>query len=278
MPAIFSRQARPSAATTARRYVLFFKPYNVLSTFTDPEGRPTLADHVPVPDIYAAGRLDYDSEGLLLLTDDGDLAHRLTDPRHKLPKTYLVQVENVPSAEAVAALRTGVTVKGELLAAAEVELLPVEPDLPPRSVPIRYRPTIPTAWLRIVLHEGKKRQIRHMTAAAGHPTLRLVRVAIGPLSLAGLQPGQWRDLTAAELQALKGALNRGRVDDPGNPAPHGLKRPFDRLRGGADRRRPDRQLPAPHPGARPGRPAAQQRDRGQPGRADDRRRVGSRTR
>lgn len=217
------------------RYVLFFKPYGVLSAMTDPEGRPTLADYVPVADIYAAGRLDYDSEGLLLLTDDGDLAHRLTHPRYKLPKTYLVQVEHVPPAEALAALRTGVPVKGERLAAAAAELLPAEPDLPPRCVPVYAPATIPTAWLRIVLHQGKKRQIRHMTAAIGHPTLRLVRVAIGPLTLAGLQPGDWRDLTAAELQALKGALNRGRTDAARDPTPDGRGRPFDRLKPGAHR-------------------------------------------
>jgi len=266
--------------------VLFFKPYGVLCGFTDPEGRPTLADYVPVPDVYAAGRLDQDSEGLLLLTNDGELAHRLTHPRHKLPKTYLVQVENVLAAEALAALRKGVPVKGELLAAAEVELLPAEPDLPPRSVPIRYRPTIPTVWLRIVLHEGKKRQIRHMTAAAGHPTLRLVRVAIGPLTLDGLQPGEWRDLADAELQALKGALNRGGTDAARDPKPDGRGRPFGRLKAcpersagaGADRGGADRALPEPYPRTRSGRPVPEQRDRGQPGRVGNRRRAGSRTR
>jgi 23S rRNA pseudouridine2457 synthase len=185
------------------RYLLFFKPYGVLSDATDPEGRPALSDYVPVPGIYAAGRLDADSEGLMLLTDDGALAHRLTDPRYKLPKTYFVQVENVPDAAALTALRRGVPVKGELTAPAEVELLPAEPDLPPRPVPIRDHPTIPTAWLKIVLREGKKRQIRHMTAAVGHPTLRLVRAAIGPLTLHHLEPGQWRDLTAEELAGLQ---------------------------------------------------------------------------
>lgn len=206
MPASKTPTSARRRPTETRRYLLFYKPYGVLCSFTDPEGRSTLADYIPVPGVYAAGRLDQDSEGLLLLTDDGDLAHRLTHPRFKLPKTYLVQVEHVPSAEALAALRTGVPVKGEMLAAAEVELLADEPDLPPRGVPIRHRPSIPTAWLRIVLREGKKRQIRHMTAAVGHPTLRLVRIAIGPLTLTGLQPGQWRDLTLAELNALKGAL------------------------------------------------------------------------
>jgi 23S rRNA pseudouridine2457 synthase len=162
------------------RYLLFFKPYGVLSDATDPEGRPALSDYVPVPGIYAAGRLDADSEGLMLLTDDGALAHRLTDPRYKLPKTYFVQVENVPDAAALTALRRGVPVKGELTAPAEVELLPAEPDLPPRPVPIRDHPTIPTAWLKIVLREGKKRQIvapgarRHRAIDAAPPGARPV--------------------------------------------------------------------------------------------------------
>jgi len=189
--------------TTAHRYLLLYKPYDVLSSFTDPEGRPTLGDYVSVPGIYAAGRLDRDSEGLMLLTNDGWLAHRLTHPRHKQPKTYLAQVEGIPDERALEALRSGVLVKGKLTAPAEVELLPDEPDLPPRPVPIRYRARIPTAWLRIILREGRKRQVRHMTAAVGHPTLRLVRVAIGPLKLGDLQPGQWRDLTREELAALR---------------------------------------------------------------------------
>ncbi len=190
------------------RYLIFFKPYNVLPSFTDPEsqGRPTLAQYISAPEVYPAGRLDYDSEGLMLLTDDGQLAHRLTHPRYHLPKTYFVQVENVPTEAALTALRRGVIVKGQKTAPAEVELLTVEPDLPPRSIPIRVRATIPTAWLRMVLREGRKRQIRHMTAAVGHPTLRLVRVAIGPLTLRGLAPGEWRELEAAELAALRRAL------------------------------------------------------------------------
>lgn len=192
------------------RYLLFWKPYNVLPSFTDPEaaGRATLADYVTAPRIYPAGRLDYDSEGLMLLTDDGALAHRLTHPRYHLPKTYLVQVENIPTETALRTLRAGVPVKGERTAPAEVELLSVEPTLPPRAVPIRYRATIPTAWLKIVLREGRKRQIRHMTAAVGHPTLRLVRVAIGPLTLAGLTPGEWRELDSRELAALQAGLRR----------------------------------------------------------------------
>ena len=185
------------------RYLIFFKPYDVLSDFADPAGRPTLADYILTPGVEAAGRLDADSEGLMLLTDDGRLAHALTDPSFKLPKTYFVQVERTPDAPALQKLRRGVLVKGEMTAPAEVELLPAAPELPPRAVPVREHPTIPTAWLKVVLREGKKRQIRHMTAAVGCPTLRIVRVAIGPLTLRGLDPGRWRDLTPDELAALR---------------------------------------------------------------------------
>jgi len=188
------------------RYLLFFKPYDVLPDFADPDGvgRPTLTGYVPVLDVQPAGRLDRDSEGLMLLTDDGELAHRLTHPRYHLPKTYFVQVERIPDARALATLRRGVLVKGEKTAPAEVELLPATPDLPPRS--LGHPLSVPTAWLRLVLREGKKRQIRHMTAAVGHPTLRLVRVAIGPLTLRGLTPGAWRELEDKELNALRASL------------------------------------------------------------------------
>jgi 23S rRNA pseudouridine2457 synthase len=188
------------------RYLIFFKPYDVLSDFSDPEGRPTLADYILAPGVEPAGRLDADSEGLLLLTDDGRLAHALTNPRFKLPKTYFVQVENIPEMAALKKLRRGVLVKGELTAPAEVELLLDAPALPPRSVPVRDNPAIPTAWLRVILREGKKRQIRHMTAAVGHPTLRIVRVAIGPVTLRGLDPGQARELMPDELSGLRRML------------------------------------------------------------------------
>jgi 23S rRNA pseudouridine2457 synthase len=177
-----------------------------LSSFTDPEGHTTLSDYVDAPGVYAAGRLDYDSEGLLLLTSDGWLAHRITQPKYKLKKIYLVQVENIPTEAALNELRQGVMVQGERTRPAEVELLTFEPDIFPRSEPIRYRPTIPTAWLKIGLREGRKRQIRRMTAAIGHPTLRLIRTAIGPITLGPLTPGQWRDLTPAELETLKHSL------------------------------------------------------------------------
>jgi 23S rRNA pseudouridine2457 synthase len=172
------------------------------------ERRPTLADYVDVPDVYAAGRLDLDSEGLLLLTNDGWLIHRLSHPHYSHPKTYLVQVEQVPRAEALTALRRGVLVKGRRTAPAQAEVLPDEPDLPPRPVPIRTRKTVPTAWLRMVLTEGQKRQVRRMTAAVGHPTLRLIRVGIGPLELGSLKPGEWREITPGELDALRATLGQ----------------------------------------------------------------------
>jgi 23S rRNA pseudouridine2457 synthase len=204
----------PLPLDNACRYLLFNKPYGVLCAFTDPdyergerdERRPVLADYVDVPGVYAAGRLDFDSEGLLLLTDDGWLIHRLGQPRYQHPKTYLVQVEGRPGVEALVALRKGVVVKGRRTAPAEVELLPQPPQLPPRGKPIRVRKSVPTAWLRLVLTEGRKRQVRHMTAAVGCPTLRLVRVGIGPLEMGDLEPGAWRNLTLGELDALQAML------------------------------------------------------------------------
>jgi 23S rRNA pseudouridine2457 synthase len=184
------------------RYLIFHKPYGVLTQFTDAENRPTLADYIDAPGVYAAGRLDKDSEGLLLLTDDGIVLHRVTHPRWKLPKVYLAQVEGTPDELDLQKLREGVVIKGKKTAPAQVELLPAEPDLPQRAV----RQYHPTPWLRIVLKEGKKRQVRRMTAAVGHPTLRLVRVAIGPLTLGKLAPGQWRSLSEDELQNLFRAL------------------------------------------------------------------------
>ena len=166
----------------------------------------TLADYVDVPWVYAAGRLDLDSEGLLLLTNDGWLIHRLGHPLYRHPKTYLVQVEGVPKAEDLVALRRGVMVKERRTAPARVTLLPVAPDLPPRSKPIRYRKSVPTTWLRMVLTEGRKRQVRRMTAAVGYPTLRLVRVGLGPLGLEGLALGEWRKLAERELDALRAML------------------------------------------------------------------------
>ncbi|NLG27021.1 MAG: pseudouridine synthase [Chloroflexi bacterium] len=189
------------------QYVVIYKPYNVMSCFTDAEGHATLAQYLAMPEIYAAGRLDYDSEGLLLLTSDNWLLHRLTEPQYEHPKTYLVQVEGIPDEAALAQLRAGVLVKGERTRPADAELLPAEPVVPPRDPPIRYRASIPTSWLRVVLREGRKRQLRHMTAAVGHPTLRLIRTQVGPIALGDLQPGQWRELSPAELGALADALH-----------------------------------------------------------------------
>jgi 23S rRNA pseudouridine2457 synthase len=184
------------------RYLVAFKPYDMLTQFTDAAGRPTLADMIPVKGVYPVGRLDRDSEGLLLLTDDGRLAHRLTDPRYAHPRTYLARVERIPDEAALEALRRGVMLSDGATRPARVELLDQLPDLPERPVPIRFRKNVPTVWLCLTLTEGRNRQVRRMTAAVGHPTLRLVRVAIGPITLEGLEPGQWRELTAAERTAL----------------------------------------------------------------------------
>ena len=152
--------------------------------------------------MYPVGRLDRDSEGLLLLTDDGRLAHRLTDPRFEHPKIYLAQVERLPGPEALEVLRRGVELSDGRTRPAEIEVLAGPPSLPDRPVPIRFRKNVPTAWLRLVLREGRNRQVRRMTAAVGHPTLRLVRVGVGPILLGDLAPGAWRDLTPDERHAL----------------------------------------------------------------------------
>ncbi len=184
------------------QYLMLFKPFDVLTQFTDESGRATLKDFVPVSGVYPVGRLDRDSEGLVLLTNDGPFAHRLTDPRYEHPKTYLVQVEKVPDEEALVALRRGVTLNDGPTRPAEVELLTASPGLPDRSVPIRFRKNVPTAWLRLTIREGRNRQVRRMTAAVGFPTLRLVRVAIGPIDLGDLAVGEWRKLLPSELRAV----------------------------------------------------------------------------
>jgi 23S rRNA pseudouridine2457 synthase len=180
----------------------FWKPYGVLTQFTDPQGRPTLADYISMPNVYAAGRLDFDSEGLLLLTDSARLKTRLTDPKFEHPRTYLVQVERIPDETALEKLRGGVDLNDGRTRPAKVELLAEAPALPERPVPIRYRKNVPDCWLKLTIIEGRNRQVRRMTAAVGHPTLRLVRWAIGPVTLDGLTPGEWKALSAAEEKAL----------------------------------------------------------------------------
>jgi 23S rRNA pseudouridine2457 synthase len=189
------------------RAIAFHKPYGVLPCFTDLEGRPTLADYITVPRVYAAGRLDQDSEGLMILTSNGALAHRITDPQHKLPKVYLVQVERIPDEPAIERLCAGVLLGGKRTRPAQVRLLDTEPPLPERPVPIRFRKNVPTAWLEITIHEGLNRQVRRMTAAVGHPTLRLVRIAIGPVRLGDLNLGEWRALEEDEIKAINQLSN-----------------------------------------------------------------------
>ena len=180
--------------------ILFNKPFQVLSQFTDnnsgnpSDRRATLADWISMPAIYPAGRLDYDSEGLLLLTDSGPLQHQIASPRNKMPKTYWVQVEGQMDDNALNSLRQGVTLKDGRTRPATVEHLP-EPDLWPRTPPVRHRETIPTSWLSIIITEGRNRQVRRMTAAVGFPTLRLVRYAIGEWTVKDLAPGEYRALT-----------------------------------------------------------------------------------
>jgi 23S rRNA pseudouridine2457 synthase len=208
--------------------ILFNKPFNVLSQFTDKEGRRTLADYISEPKVRAAGRLDYDSEGLLLLTDDGPLQARIAEPKHKLSKTYWVQVEGVPDAEALNRLRHGVQLNDGRTSPAEVRLI-AEPELWPRNPPIRIRKKIPTSWAELIIAEGRNRQVRRMTAAVGYPALRLVRMAVGPYRLEGLAPGEWRTTDAALIQL-----------------PHDM----ETERGGSGDRRTRRKIPAGRGGSR----------------------------
>ncbi len=175
------------------RILLFNKPYGVICQFSRDGLHPTLADYIVLPGFYSAGRLDSDSEGLLLLTDDGKLQHSITDPKHKLPKTYWVQVEGVPDEPALSRLRQGVRLKDGLTRPAEVRMIEQPQNLWPRNPPIRERKAIPASWLELTIREGRNRQVRRMTAAVGHPTLRLIRCRIGDWSLGELAPGQWHE-------------------------------------------------------------------------------------
>ena len=176
------------------RLILFNKPYQVLSQFTDGEGRQTLADYINIPAVYAAGRLDRDSEGLLLLTDDGKLQQRLSNPRYKIWKTYLVEVEGIPQAEQVSRLQQGVMLKDGPTLPAQIRTIDEPANLWPRHPPVRFRKSIPTNWLEIKIREGRNRQVRRMTAAVGLPTLRLIRIRISEWELRDLQPGEYKEI------------------------------------------------------------------------------------
>jgi 23S rRNA pseudouridine2457 synthase len=207
------------------RYVLFHKPYNVLCQFSDrdstQQNRLTLKEYLPIPDIYPVGRLDQDSEGLVLLTNHGALQHQLSHPRFGHPRTYWVQVEGNPKNSDLDPLRRGgLTIQHYSTRPAQVKLIP-EPHLPPRNPPIRFRQSIPTRWLEMTLREGHNRQVRRMTARVGFPTLRLVRVGIGSLQLGDLSPGEWRELTATEQSELLKLCPRHLRDRPsGNSREH----------------------------------------------------------
>jgi 23S rRNA pseudouridine2457 synthase len=191
------------------RYIIFHKPYGVLSQFTQESPKHiTLKEYIDVPDVYAVGRLDWDSEGLLLLTNDGQLQHRLAHPRFGHQRTYWAQVESIPDLDAINKLQSGVEIQDYRTRPAQVRLLLEEPSVVQRIPPIRFRKNIPTAWLEMTLTEGKNRQVRRMTAAVGFPTLRLIRISIGNIQLDDLSPGQWRELTSLEVTRLNHSPER----------------------------------------------------------------------
>lgn len=229
------------------KLIAFNKPFDVLCQFTDSEGRQTLKDFINLPGVYAAGRLDRDSEGLLLLTDNGQWQQQIADPKHKMAKTYWVQVENIPDAVALKQLQDGVQLKDGITLPAQARLIE-EPAIWPRHPPVRFRQSIPTQWLELTIREGKNRQVRRMTAAVGHPTLRLIRAAIGPWKLEDLLPGQWcevqdksmlkcaddldtqnhrrrRDRTGSKISDGRGTHRQRRASQPASRSPRRQRKP-----------------------------------------------------
>lgn len=246
--------------------ILFNKPYGVLSQFTPgnsgDQNRPTLAQYIKLPNVYPAGRLDHDSEGLLLLTDDGQVQHHIAHPAHKLPKTYWVQVEGAPNSYALTKLRQGVELNDGITLPAEARLIPT-PKLWERDPPIRNRVNIPTQWVEIVISEGKNRQIRRMTAAVGHPTLRLVRVKIGTWTLEGIAPGEYKATTinlpkSAMTEAPRGRNNRPAQGQERSAANGDKAKPAD------GQKRPPRNNPNPNGDKNRARPPARKPDASKP--------------